>query len=1469
MSVSRLKGVILAWLCVLIGCSCIRPVRQTEAGRRADSLNALSYEMRYKNLEEASRLADEAWRAAAGSGSRKAEALNNRAFCAFMEMDFERAAALYRQASETGGNEIERLIADVGMMKICQRTSMNKEFYDYRNSALRRIRRLQEDSGFRSDAHLLRRMNYALSEFGIVSGIYYYYLEQDRESLAAIDSIPPATLRDDEGQWLYYLYMRGSGGMYEAPTHEEVVAGEFSYLTECLQASARGGYVYFEANALQAMAELLNFRSNRELLQQEKPGLLRMVNPDELPVDSLPLRFARHALKLFKEYGDWYQISGTYRTIATYYNYSGQSEKALPNLEAALDYVNLHHERYYHCNDTADRLRTYIPGQTSSIELAWINDEGIKTVPEWIARLREQLSRSYSALGRKAESDYNRNIYLDILDYTRQDKELESRFAALEREGKQLNALLVLVIGGFLVLVGLFVVLNRYWKRRNGLYVAELKRVLLLCQHVTGAVPPDATTQEDVARAVSGAVKAGLQEVFRAEDLRIVLKEDGEGVNPWDGKDSVLSFPLVPPGKNEEVGTLWLLLPSPLGKEEQGLVGLLLPYLAWTVENGLNLVSLDDARKRLEKEQYVHCQHLAENKCQNVVKKACLGIVTGILPFIDRVANEIRKLRKGTAGRNEEVEKGKLDYIRELTDKINEYNDILALWIKMRQGTLSLKIENFALQELFAMVAKGRRSFEMKHQQLSVEDTSAVVKADKALTLFMINTLAENARKYTQEEGHVSLAAEEKEDCVEVSVTDDGPGLSEKDIRRILGEKVYDSSLIGTDTAADAVQLHKQKGHGFGLMNCKGIIEKYRKTNKVFEVCRFEIASRPGRGSRFSFCLPKGVKRALSVVMLAGISGLAGCTRSGDAAGTHPAGSPAVSAYDSLLAIADDYANWVYDCNVNGDYHTAIELADSVLHYMNAHYLEYSGRQAPLLSLYSDGEAAELAWLAGHFDTDYYILLDVRNEAAVASLALNDFRRYRYNNAAYASLYKRLSRDSSLEEYCRQMRQSAGNKRIALSIFILIVVGCLVAYYVLYLRRRLRYRYHIEQVFAVNRTIFSASLRTEGENHDVAEQVVQAMFREMNELVPLGNLALAVADEETRGLKLACYRKVDGEEWSGRVRRCYENGRLQWAEGMAWSCLPLWVEAGGGKHCVGVLALLPARPYLREEDRLLVELVGNYLAVILYNTIVQVNRKCHDIELAQDEARRVLFEENQLHVQNMVLDNCLSTIKHETIYYPNRIRQMADRLNRADPAERKVILDDMAELVEYYRDVFSLLTSCAARQLEEVTFRRAEVDMKALAEGMPKYLARLTRRLPFGLELDVEAEPLRATGDAVLLRFLLENLTDEAVRTPVPGRLRLAVFREGDFVRVNFTDCRRNLPQEVLDALFYPDKGRMCADGNSRTPGGTEYLVCKQIIRDHDEFAGRRGCRINACPAEGGGFTVWFTVPVRRTDDMK
>ena len=423
----------------------------TKEVRLIDSLNGKAYAFRYRSLDSSYKYANEAYRQVNFYKSGKAEASNNLGFCAFMAMDFDRAEALHKEVYKLTKNELELLIADIGLMKICQRTAMNKEFYDYRNSALRRMKRIREDEKQVTDKHLKQRLNYAVSEFYIVSGIYFYYLQQQEESLRSIDSVDVDAIRGDTAQWLYYMYMRGSGGMYKASTREKLLAGELRYLANCLMASRAGGYVYFEANALQALAELLNFRSNREILSRTQAGTLRLIYDEGLPLDSLPLSYASRALVLYKHYGDWYQISGTYRTLATYYNYMGCPEKALPNLDTALHYVNLHHEKYYHCTDTADRLRTYVPSGGRSVELRWIADEGIKTVPEWILRLREQLSRTYSAMGMKQESDYNRNIYLDLLDYTRQDKLLESRYAALENESKQLNALLFLVLFCFFV----------------------------------------------------------------------------------------------------------------------------------------------------------------------------------------------------------------------------------------------------------------------------------------------------------------------------------------------------------------------------------------------------------------------------------------------------------------------------------------------------------------------------------------------------------------------------------------------------------------------------------------------------------------------------------------------------------------------------------------------------------------------------------------------------------------------------------------------------------------------------------------------------------------------------------------------------------------------------------------------------------------------------------------------------------
>ena len=1503
--------------------SCGRGARINSSNAKADSLNQISFAYRYKDLSYAAEMAHEAYLLLPTNPTIWAQTLNNLGFCAFMQMDFDKAMEYYGQVSEETNNEIEGLVADVGMMKICQRVSLNKEFFDYRNQALRRMKRIGADYTVMADSELASRYNFATSEFYIVSSIYYYYLQQDKESVESITAISDQMLAGDTAQWLYRTYMKGSGAMYADASMEDRVVGEFGSLLECLDKAHNHHYTYFEANALQAMAELLNFESNRNLLSTKRLAWLNILNPEGLPMDSLPLFLANHALRLFKEYGDNYQISGTYRTIATYYNSVNQPEKALVNLKEALEYVNRHHEKYYHCTDTLHRLLAYRKKMSQPVESKWVNDKSIKTVPEWIARLREQLSRTYSAMGMKAESDYNRNIYLDLLDYTRQDKELESRYATLESESRKLNLLSFFVGLVFVVLFVLFIYLNRFWKKSYSHYLDELRTVLDLCRTITAAVPQQASDRDEVVEAIRETAGQEILMLTGADewwitwstfadeseeggdaDIEELTESDANVVSDVyaDREENVgevkkgksVSFPLIAPGKDHPVAYLWLQKQEAIHKDEQSLIQLILPYLAWTLENGLNLASLSDERMRLEKEQYIHLQHLIENKRQNEVKKTCLAIVTGIVPYIDRVVNEIHKLQHASFAQEAEIKRGKLNYISELSSKINDYNDILAQWIKMRQGALSLNIENFELQELFKVIVKGRRTFEMKHQHLIVEDTSAVVKADKALTLFMINTLTENARKYVNEGGFVKVYAEETDTYVEVSVTDNGPGLSEKDVHRILSEKVYDSGKIGMDTATDVSQLQKQKGHGFGLMNCKGIIDKYKKTNPFFNVCLFSIESELGKGSRFYFRLPKGVRRMANVflpILFMCCMGVASCSGKNYVySGTDSEGTDneecislnlevsenkndslelreAVAPYDSLLAIANYFANKVYDANVEGRYSKALELADSVLFYMNSHFKKYGRFDEPLAKMYDKGQPAELVWLANNFDTDYFIMLDVRNEIAIACLALKDFDFYYYNNLAYTTLYKQLSEDNSLEEYCIQMQRSSNNKTVALTLFVVMSVGFVVMYYLTFWRRKLHYRFNVEQVFSINRAAFTATAHIHQKLDELRERLVKDVFQEVNELLPIENLIIAVKEEGVEELRCSSFQTVDEKFIYDRIRLCYESREIDESEESMWYYVPLCVNAGPQDWRVGVMALNWSQPSVHEEDKLLVKLIAGYLAVVLYNSIVQVERKYLDIELAQDEARRASYEENLLHVQNLVLDNCLSTIKHETIYYPNRIRQIAERMLHAETnpgGEENSQLADMAELVSYYKDVFTILASCAARQLDEVTFRRSEIQTEQLVGGIRKYYKKITRKLRVYPELVVESESLTLVGDEILLNFLFENLLNEAVQVEEPGRLHIKIALEHPFVRFDFTDSRRTFTQDELNSLFYPDHAQLTEKDGLPVLKGTEYLVCKQIIREHDEFAGRRGCRINACNAtDGQGFTVWFTIPAR------
>ena len=472
---------------------------------------------------------------------------------------------------------------------------------------------------------------------------------------------------------------------------------------------------------------------NYEFFQNRRSHALKQFG---VPVDSLlPMRLGQLALKKFRQYNDLYQIAGAYVSIGKYLNSHGRYEEALDTLKTALECVNDHHRLYYNCHDSLDWLKAYDNRDTIYAEKAWIEHK-LKTVPEWISRIREQLSVSYAGLEMKEKSDYNRNIYLDILEDTRQDKELESRYIALENEARQLNVLLFFIIVGFLWVLLFFWFFNKRSKVKNKLHLLRLQQMLDICQKITASIPADAQAEEEVIEAIQSAVAPEMEELFGVSDIHI---ENGK-----------------------------LVFPKRISKDEQAMVMVITPYIQWALENGMTSISLGDERKRLEKQRYIYEQHIAGNKRQNLIKKACMSIVNGIHPYIDRIINEVQKLTQKGFIKDEYIKNEKYQYIDELVTTINEYNDILALWIKMKQGSLSLNIENFKLNELFELIRKGNRAFQMKQQQLDVIPTDAYVKADKALTLFMINTLAENARKYTPQGGIVKVYARQEADYVEI-----------------------------------------------------------------------------------------------------------------------------------------------------------------------------------------------------------------------------------------------------------------------------------------------------------------------------------------------------------------------------------------------------------------------------------------------------------------------------------------------------------------------------------------------------------------------------------------------------------------------------------------------------------------------------------------------------------------------------
>jgi PAS domain S-box-containing protein len=170
-------------------------------------------------------------------------------------------------------------------------------------------------------------------------------------------------------------------------------------------------------------------------------------------------------------------------------------------------------------------------------------------------------------------------------------------------------------------------------------------------------------------------------------------------------------------------------------------------------------------------------------------------------------------------------------------------NDILDL-SKIEAGRLELSLAEFDLPSTFdqtLVLMKERASRRGVKLSKELHGDLGMITADERKVKQVLINLLSNAVKFTSEGGSVTLRGRSSGDEVEVSVIDTGIGIKKEDHELIFEEF----------RQADNRDVQRQEGTGLGLALSKRLVELHGG--------RIWLESEPGRGSTFTFTLPRDI----------------------------------------------------------------------------------------------------------------------------------------------------------------------------------------------------------------------------------------------------------------------------------------------------------------------------------------------------------------------------------------------------------------------------------------------------------------------------------------------------------------------------------------------------------------------------------------------------------------------------------
>lgn len=172
------------------------------------------------------------------------------------------------------------------------------------------------------------------------------------------------------------------------------------------------------------------------------------------------------------------------------------------------------------------------------------------------------------------------------------------------------------------------------------------------------------------------------------------------------------------------------------------------------------------------------------------------------------------------------------------TRSMKELVENLLFLARHDKKTLSLSFEPFDSAEMLQELIKETEIIAKERHIAAGEIAACTLVADRSTVKQAVRVFVDNAVKYTQAGGTVTVASEAKDGALRITVSDDGPGIKRADLERIF-DRFY---------RADEARSSQTGGHGLGLAIARIIAASHGG--------RIHVKSKPGEGSAFTLELP-------------------------------------------------------------------------------------------------------------------------------------------------------------------------------------------------------------------------------------------------------------------------------------------------------------------------------------------------------------------------------------------------------------------------------------------------------------------------------------------------------------------------------------------------------------------------------------------------------------------------------------